>query len=80
MHGLIYNLPDAQYWTLRALVFHLKRVLAHEAQNRMNLRALCIIWGPTIAPANPDDANDVNFQIMAMEVLLEVSDQAFEPE
>ncbi|CAI4056079.1 GTPase-activating protein RGD1 SKDI_02G3690 [Saccharomyces kudriavzevii IFO 1802] len=80
MHGLIYNLPDAQYWTLRALVFHLKRVLAHEARNRMNLRALCIIWGPTIAPANLDDANDVNFQIMAMEVLLEVSDQAFEPE
>ncbi|CAI4059315.1 hypothetical protein N7582_001340 [Saccharomyces uvarum] len=80
MHGLIYNLPDAQYWTLRALVFHLKRVLAHEPQNRMNLKALCIIWGPTIAPENPDDINDVNFQIMAMEVLLEVSDQAFEPE
>ncbi|KOH00572.1 GTPase-activating protein RGD1 [Saccharomyces eubayanus] len=80
MHGLIYNLPDAQYWTLRALVFHLKRVLAHEPENRMNLKALCIIWGPTIAPENPDDINDVNFQIMAMEVLLEVSDQAFEPE
>ncbi|QLQ78448.1 hypothetical protein HG537_0A06950 [Torulaspora globosa] len=78
MHGLIYKLPDAQYWTLRALLFHLKRVAEHEPKNRMNLKALNIIWGPTIIPPDNDDPNNVNFQIGAMEVLLDVADQAFE--
>ena len=80
MHGLLYKLPDAQYWTLRSLLFHLKRVLANEKYNRMNLKALCIIWGPTIVPPNGDDINDVNYQIKTMEVLIDVADQAFEPE
>ncbi|QLL33899.1 hypothetical protein HG536_0F02240 [Torulaspora globosa] len=78
MHGLIYKLPDAQYWTLRALLFHLKRVAEHEPKNRMNLKALNIIWGPTIIPPDNDEPNNVNFQIGAMEVLLDVADQAFE--
>ncbi|CCD23499.1 GTPase-activating protein RGD1 NDAI_0B04640 [Naumovozyma dairenensis CBS 421] len=80
MHGLIYKLPDAQYWTLRALLFHLKRILEHESKNRMNLKGLCIIWGPTIIPPNVDDEHDVNYQIRSMETLLSVADQAFEPE
>lgn len=80
MHGLLYKLPDAQYWTLRTLLFHLQRILQHESNNRMNMKSLCIIWGPTIIPPNDEDRNDVNFQIKAMEVLLSVTDQAFEPE
>lgn len=80
MHGLVYKLPDAQYWTLRSLLFHLKRVLQHESQNRMNLKAICIIWGPTIIPPNDEDINDVNYQINAMEILIDVAGQAFEPE
>lgn len=80
MHGLLYKLPDAQYWTLRALLFHLKRVLEHEPTNRMNTKSLCIIWGPTIIAPNDEDRNDVNYQIKAMEVLLDVTDQAFEAE
>lgn len=78
MHGLIYKLPDAQYWTLRSLLFHLKRVAEHEPSNRMNLKSLNIIWGPTIIPPDSDEPNNVNFQISAMEVLLDVADQAFE--
>lgn len=80
MHGIIYKLPDGQYWTIRALIFHLKRVLEHEAQNRMGLKALCIIWGPTIISPNNEDLNDVNYQISAMRLLFDVADQAFEPE
>ena len=64
----------------RQLLFHLKRILANEEKNRMNLKALCIIWGPTIIAASNDDMNDVNYQILAMETLLDVADQAFEPE
>lgn len=80
MHGLLYKLPDAQYWTLRSLLFHLKRVAEHEEHNRMNLKAICIIWGPTVIPPNEEDVNDVNYQISLMEVLISVADQAFEPE
>lgn len=80
MHNLLYKLPDAQYWTLRSLLFHLKRVIANEESNRMNKKAVCIIWGPTIVPINEEDPNDVSYQIASMEVLLDVADQAFEPE
>lgn len=80
MHGIIYKLPDGQYWTIRALIFHLKRILEHETKNRMGLKALCIIWGPTIISPNNEDLNDVNYQISAMELLFDVADQAFEPE
>ncbi|AAS53987.2 AFR616Wp [Eremothecium gossypii ATCC 10895] len=80
MHGLIYKLPDCQYWTMRALIFHLKRVLDRQEKNRMNLKALCIIWGPSLVPPREDDINDVNYQINTMEVLFDVADQAFEPE
>ncbi|SCW02545.1 LAFE_0F08790g1_1 [Lachancea fermentati] len=80
MHGLIYKLPDGQYWTLRALIFHLIRVMEHEPANRMNLKSLCIIWGPTIFSSSEGDMNDVNYQIQAMEVLINVANQAFEPE
>lgn len=80
MHGIIYKLPDGQYWTLRSLIFHLKRVLENEPKNRMGLKALCIIWGPTVISPNNEDLNDVNYQINAMDLLFEVADQAFEPE
>ncbi|GAV52390.1 hypothetical protein ZYGR_0AG03810 [Zygosaccharomyces rouxii] len=78
MHGLIYKLPDAQYWTLRALLFHLKRVVSHESKNRMGTKQLYIIWGPTVISPNDEEPNDVNFQIKTMEVLYDVADQAFE--
>ncbi|EDO16445.1 hypothetical protein Kpol_1066p9 [Vanderwaltozyma polyspora DSM 70294] len=80
IHGLIYKFPDAQYWTLRSLMFHLKRVSEHESENRMNIKGLSIIWGPCIVPQNDEDSNDINFQIKIMEVLFDVADQAFEPE
>ena len=80
MHGLIYKLPDGQYWTLRSLIFHLKRVLQHESTNRMNVKSMCIIWGPTIISPDEEDVNGVNYQITCMEVLFDVAEQAFEPE
>ncbi|GAV47378.1 hypothetical protein ZYGR_0H02190 [Zygosaccharomyces rouxii] len=78
MHGLIYKLPDAQYWTLRALLFHLKRVVSHEPINRMGTKQLFIIWGPTLISPHDEEPNDVGFQIKTMEVLYDVADQAFE--
>ncbi|KAL6940147.1 hypothetical protein ACO0QE_004039 [Hanseniaspora vineae] len=92
MHGIVYKLPDGQYWTLRSLIFHLKRVVQHEQDNRMTLKNLCIIWGPTLISAPPaaepyeqnaerdGRGDEISFQISAMETLFDVADQAFEPE
>ncbi|EDO17201.1 hypothetical protein Kpol_1035p13 [Vanderwaltozyma polyspora DSM 70294] len=80
MHGLIYKFPDAQYWTLRSLLFHLKRVIDNEEKNKMNRRAVSIIWGPIILPSNETDFNDVDYHIQLLGVLFDVLEQAFEPE
>ncbi|KAL6938053.1 hypothetical protein ACO0RG_004584 [Hanseniaspora osmophila] len=92
MHGIVYKLPDGQYWTLRSLIFHLKRVVQHEQDNRMSLKNLSIVWGPTLISTPPTSepyeqdserdgrTDEITFQISAMETLFDVADQAFEPE
>ncbi|KAF0274151.1 hypothetical protein FOG51_00786 [Hanseniaspora uvarum] len=58
MHGIVYKLKDEQYWVLRALLFHFKRILDNSNVNRMSLKAMCIIWGPIlISSPSGDDLN-----------------------
>lgn len=58
MHGIVYKLKDEQYWVLRALLFHFKRILDNSNVNRMSLKAMCIIWGPIlISSPSGDDSN-----------------------
>lgn len=58
MHGIVYKLKDEQYWVLRALLFHFKRILDNSESNRMSLKAMCIIWGPIlISSPSGDDSN-----------------------
>lgn len=59
MHGIVYKLKDEQYWVLRALLFHFKRVLENSNSNRMSLKAMCIIWGPIlISSPSGEEANN----------------------
>ena len=61
MHGIVYKLKDEQYWVLRALLFHFKRVLEHSNDNRMSLKAMCIIWGPIlISSSSGEETNNNN--------------------
>ncbi|XBW37750.1 hypothetical protein QEN19_003332 [Hanseniaspora menglaensis] len=59
MHGIVYKLQDEQYWVLRALLFHFKRILDCGDLNRMSLKAMCIIWGPIlISSPSGEEANN----------------------
>ncbi|ODQ68108.1 RhoGAP-domain-containing protein, partial [Nadsonia fulvescens var. elongata DSM 6958] len=55
IHGAINQLPDANYTTLRYLIFHLHRVQEREAVNRMSAGNLGIIWGPTLLGADNEN-------------------------
>lgn len=58
MHGLINQLPDANYATLRLLIMHLHRVQEHANVNLMNTGNLGICFGPTLMGREEGDAND----------------------
>lgn len=44
----INNLPPAHYYTLRRLMFHLRRVADHKSLNKMSEENLAVIFFPTV--------------------------------
>ncbi|XP_055975449.1 GEM-interacting protein [Sorex fumeus] len=58
LKGLLLQLPDSNYSTLRHLAAHLARVAAQFAENKMSANNLGIVFGPTLlrAPAGPGPA------------------------
>ncbi|KAK9475790.1 hypothetical protein V1514DRAFT_339008 [Lipomyces japonicus] len=56
LHLLINDLPDANYTTLKYLVFHLYRVQDRFAANRMSITNLAVVWGPSLLGGNARDA------------------------
>ena len=48
LHGVINEMPDANYATLRALVLHLHRVMMMEHKNRMGASQLALCFAPTL--------------------------------
>lgn len=75
LHGLINELPDANYATLKALMQHLSNIRAHESTNQMGLQNLGIVFGPTLLstpiprnmpPAQAERERDqINFRDMS---------------
>ncbi|KAJ3392095.1 hypothetical protein HDU84_004804 [Entophlyctis sp. JEL0112] len=55
IHELVNQLNDAHYSTLQALIGHLHNVQQLEAENRMGVQNLAIVWGPTLLDS-PHDA------------------------
>lgn len=49
LHAVVQRLPAANLHALRLLCRHLARVSAHQAQNRMNVRNLLVVFAPTLA-------------------------------
>ena len=78
LHHLVYNLPDGAYFTLRALIFHLNKIAAHEAQNRMNAKSLAIIWGPVIFNDAASSAQDLSYKSKVVEELMSIATDIFE--
>ncbi|CAH2074472.1 unnamed protein product, partial [Iphiclides podalirius] len=74
LRRLVHALPEAHYETLKYLVQHLRRVVAHSAANKMEARNLAIVFGPTLVRAASDDmlamVNDMSSQCRIIESFL----------
>lgn len=78
LHHLVYNLPDGAYFTLRALIFHLNKVAAHQHNNRMTAKSLAIIWGPAILNDNSMSPQDLSYKTKVVEELMLIANEIFD--
>ncbi|KAG5358433.1 RHO GTPase-activating protein [Yarrowia sp. B02] len=70
LHGTVNKLPDANYTTLRYLIFHLYRIQEREAINRMSVVNLGIVWGPTLMNTDYGNVAEMGFQGRVIETIL----------
>lgn len=74
LRRLVRALPEAHYETLKYLIQHMRRVVAHSAYNKMEARNLAIVFGPTLVRAASDDmlamVNDMSSQCRIIESFL----------
>lgn len=80
LHHLVYNLPDGSYFSLRALIFHLNKVAAHQGTNRMNAKSLSIIWGPALLSDNLMSPQDLSYKSKVVEELMLIANEIFDTE
>ncbi|XP_073944334.1 rho GTPase-activating protein 23-like isoform X3 [Choristoneura fumiferana] len=82
LRRLVLSLPDPHYETLKYLIQHLRRVVAHSSYNKMEARNLAIVFGPTLVRAASDDmlamVNDMSSQCRIIESFLTHYDWYFE--
>lgn len=78
LHHLVYNLPDGAYFTLRALIFHLNKVTAHQHNNRMTAKSLAIIWGPALLNDNSMSPQDLSHKTKVVEELMLIANEIFD--
>lgn len=78
LHHLVYNLPDGAYFTLRALIFHLNKVAAHQHNNRMTAKSLAIIWGPALLNDNSMSPQDLSHKTKVVEELMLIANEIFD--
>jgi hypothetical protein len=78
LHHLVFNLPDGAYFTLRALIFHLNKVAADEAPNRMTTKSLAIIWGPALLNDNSMSPQDLSYKSKVIEELMLIANEIFD--
>ncbi|KAI5638498.1 rhoGAP domain-containing protein [Phthorimaea operculella] len=84
LRRLVHALPEAHFETLKYLIQHLRRVVAHSSFNKMEARNLAIVFGPTLVRAASDDmlamVNDMSSQCRIIESFLTHYDWYFEEE
>ncbi len=69
----VHDLPDHNFETLKYLLFHLKKVVANSAMNKMEARNLAIVFGPTLVRYGDDMVTmvtDMSHQCRIVESLL----------
>ncbi|KRY42588.1 GTPase-activating protein pac-1 [Trichinella spiralis] len=81
---LIFKLPKHNFETLKFLLQHLKRVVAHSSVNKMEVKNLALMFGPSLV--RPSGENMVTMvthmsdQCKIVELLLSHSDWIFGPD
>ncbi|XP_053625421.1 rho GTPase-activating protein 21 isoform X2 [Plodia interpunctella] len=74
LRRLVHALPEAHFETLKYLIQHLRKVVAHSSYNKMEARNLAIVFGPTLVRAASDDmlamVNDMSSQCRIIESFL----------
>lgn len=78
LHQYINSLPDPNYATLRVLVLHLHRISRNSDVNKMDMRNLAIVFGPTILGGN--NVADAGYQTKIMETILHHTHDIFDPD
>jgi len=78
----VHSLPDVNFETLRHLCYHLTQVMAHSDVNKMDLKNLAIVFGPTLVRAADDNMmamiTDMAHQCRIIESILSACDWFFE--
>ena len=78
LHQYINSLPDPNYATLRVLVLHLHRVAMNSDTNKMDMRNLAIVFGPTVMGGS--NAADAGWQTKVLETILSHAFDIFDPD
>eukprot|EP00042_Codosiga_hollandica_P044621 m.444260 g.444260 ORF g.444260 m.444260 type:complete len:1322 (+) comp56833_c0_seq2:91-4056(+) len=79
--ALVHSLPITHYNTLEFLIRHLVRVMQHSATNKMEVKNLAIVFGPTLVSCSSMDPmalmHDMAHQCSAVELLILNADEIF---
>lgn len=74
LRRLVRSLPKHNYYTLRHIILHLRRVADHSEMNRMEAKNLAIVFGPTIVRPEGENmesmVNHMTNQCKIVETLL----------
>ncbi|XP_078571386.1 rho GTPase-activating protein 23-like isoform X3 [Branchiostoma floridae x Branchiostoma japonicum] len=84
LRELVHALPDHHFETLKFLVGHLKKVASKSYINKMEVRNLAIVFGPTLVRTTQDNMaimiQDMSDQCRIVESIIRHSDWFFDPE
>ncbi|VEU22862.1 DEKNAAC103967 [Brettanomyces naardenensis] len=79
LHRIVFELPDANYFTLRDLLFHFIH-LSQMPKVRMSVRNLAIVWSNNLfAPGSATTTNDLHLQQRVVEELINAAPDIFNP-
>ncbi|XP_054932488.1 rho GTPase-activating protein 23-like isoform X5 [Dermacentor andersoni] len=83
LRALVQELPVHNFETLKFLMQHLKRVVAHSETNKMEARNLAIVFGPTLVRTADNSMltmiTDMSHQCHITEALINYADYIFSP-
>ncbi|XP_066303239.1 rho GTPase-activating protein 23-like isoform X2 [Branchiostoma lanceolatum] len=84
LRELVHALPDHHFETLKFLVLHLKKVSSKSYINKMEVRNLAIVFGPTLVRTTQDNMaimiQDMSDQCRIVESIIRHSEWFFDPD